>query len=210
MKIARIFSAVVGVLGAAVMVFSVILCLCSLDAEPKLKELPEGAVACAQELQQAVAKADFEAISRCLYGHPNLGAEEKMTDAAGKALWEAFEDSLSLTYEGSCYATNSGIGCNAVVTSLDVAAVAQSLSGHAHALMTQRVAQAEEMEELYDESNNFRADLVEEVLQQAMGKALENGETVKRNVTLTLVCENGQWYAVADDAFLQAISGGLK
>lgn len=210
MKIARIFSAVVGVLGAAVMVFSVILCLCSLDAEPKLKELPEGAVACAQELQQAVAKADFEAISRCLYGHPNLGAEEKMTDTAGKTLWEAFEDSLSLTYEGSCYATNSGIGCNAVVTSLDVASVAQSLSGHAHALMTQRVAQAEEMEELYDENNNFRTDLVEEVLQQAMGKALENGETVKRNVTLTLVCENGQWYAVADEAFLQAISGGLK
>ena len=210
MKIARIFSAVCGVLGTAVMVFSVILCLCSLDAEPKLKELPEGAVACAQELQQAVAKADFEAISRCLYGHPNLGAEEKMTDAAGKALWEAFEDSLSLTYEGSCYATNSGIGCNAVVTSLDVAAVAQSLSGHAHALMTQRVAQAEEMEELYDENNDFRTDLVEEVLQQAMGKALENGETVKRNVALTLVCENGQWYAVADEAFLQAISGGLK
>ena len=209
MKIARIFSAVFGVLGAAVMVFSVILCLFSLDAEPKLKELPDGAVACAQELQQAVAKADFEAISQCLYGQPDLGAEGEMTDDAGQALWDAFADSLTLTYEGSCYATNSGIGCNAVVTALDVAAVPQSLSSRAHALMTERVAQAEDMEELYDESNNFRADLVEEVLQQAMAQALENSKTVERNVTLTLVCQDGRWYAVADEAFLQAISGGL-
>ena len=210
MKIARIFSAVSGILGAAVMVFSMLLCLFSLDAEPKLKELPEGAVACAQQLQQAVAKADYEAISQCLYGQPDLGAQVQMTDAAGQALWEAFADSLSLTYEGSCYATNSGIGCNAVVTSLDVAAVAESLSSRAHALMTARVAQAENMEELYDESNNFRADLVEEVLQQAMAQAMEAGETVKRNVTLTLVCEDGRWYAAADGAFLQAISGGVK
>jgi len=51
---------------------------------------------------------------------------------------------------------------------------------------------------------------VEEVLQQAVTEALEAGETVTRNVTLTLVCEDGQWYAAADEAFLQAISGGLK
>lgn len=210
MKIARVFSGIFGVLGMVVMVLSIVLCLISLDAEPKLKELPEGAVACAQELQQAVAKADFEAVSHLLYGQPELGSEQELTDAAKQQIWEAFADSLSLNYEGSCYATNSGIGCKAVVTALDIASVTGSISGRAHGLMTQRVEQAEDMEELYDESNNFRPELVEEVLQQAVTEALEAGETVTRNVTLTLVCEDGQWYAAADEAFLQAISGGWK
>ena len=53
-------------------------------------------------------------------------------------------------------------------------------------------------------------DLVEEVLSQAVVQALaEDGQLVTRDVTLNLICRDGQWWAVPDQALLQAISGGV-
>ena len=48
------------------------------------------------------------------------------------------------------------------------------------------------------------------MLSQAVVQALaEDGQLVTRDVTLNLICRDGQWWAVPDQALLQAISGGV-
>ena len=81
---------------------------------------------------------------------------------------------------------------------------------YAHALLTQRVETAEDMSELYDEENNFRQDLVDAIVLEAVDQAIrENGQTASFDVTLSLIQRDGQWWVVPDQALLQAISGGL-
>lgn len=209
MKIARFCSAIFGVLGAAVMVFSIGLCLLSLNWEPVLKETPKGAVECAEALMEAFAAGDYTAASQRIYGQPDLGGDRDSTDAAAAVIWEAFRNSLDYEFRGDCYAADSGICRDVSVTFLKISSVTGAVSRHAHALMTAEVEAAQTMEELYDESGNFREALVSEVLEQAVEKALEDGETVTMDLTLTLIHRDGAWWAAPNETLLTALSGGM-
>lgn len=210
MKNGKALSSIFALLGALLLVGSVILCLTSLDASAKLIGTPKEAASCAEELMEAVAAGDFGAAGNLLYGQPDLGADREPADEAGKLIWNAFTDSISYEFTGECYATNSGLAQDVEVTTLDISSVTEALSEHVHALLTERMETAEEMSELYDEENNFREAVVMEVLLEAVEKALqENAQTVTREVTLNLIYRDGQWWVMPDQALLQAISGGV-
>lgn len=210
MKIARFFAWIFGLLGTALMVGSIGLCLVSLDAPVELKEVPAGAVECAETLMEAIDSGDYAAASRVMYGQPDLGVDRKPAEETGVMIWDAFIGSISYEFKGDCYATDSGIARDATITAMDIPSVTAALSQHAHSLLTARVESAEDMAELYDEENNFREDLVADVLSEAVVRALaENAELVTRDVTLNLICRDGQWWVVPDQALLQAISGGV-
>lgn len=209
MKIARFFGVIFGLLGTALMLGSVVLCLSSLNKPAELLETPAAAVECAEEMMEAIAAGDYASAAKVMYGQPDLGVDREPSDTLGVMIWDAFLDSISYEFKGECYATDTGIAWDATVTALDIPSVTGSLNTRVHTLMTQRMENAADMAELYDEENNFREDLVEEVLSQAVVQALaEDGQLVTRDVTLNLICRDGQWWAVPDQALLQAISGG--
>ena len=212
MKFARFIAVVLGLLASAVMLFSIGLCLVSLDAKPLILEKPHGAVECAEALQEAVLAGDYDALSQVIYGQPDLGADRDPGQRTGVMIWEAFQNSISFEYQGDFYATDSGIARNAVVTAMDIPSVTAALSGHAHALLTARVENAVDMAELYDENNEFREELVQTVLEEAVVRALaEDAETVTLEVKVELVCPDGKgkWWAVPDQALLRLLSGGV-
>lgn len=210
MKIARFFAVIFGLIGIVLLIGSVGFCLISLDAPVRMTEVPSGAAACSENLEAAIESGDFAAAGELLYGQPDLGAEGIPEDVEGALIWDAFVRSLSCEFQGACYATESGIARDAVITAMDIPTVTQKLPQRAHALLTQRVENAADMAELYDENNNFREDLVSEVLTQAVMQALaEDAETVTREVTLKLIHRDGQWWVVPDQALLTAISGGV-
>ncbi|MGN0976598.1 MAG: hypothetical protein ACI4PH_00955 [Faecousia sp.] len=210
MKIAKLFSGIFTVLGAVLMLAALVLSLVSLKAAPKLVRVPQGAVDQSQALLDAIAKGDFDAAGRTMYGQPELSGEPEAEDAAGQKIWEAFVNSLSCEFRGGCYATDTGLARDAVITALDISSVADAVGEHAYALLTQRVESAEDMSELYDEENNFRQNLVDAVLLEAVDQAIrEDGQTAAYEVTLSLIQRDGQWWVVPDQALLQAISGGL-
>lgn len=210
MKVARFFAVIFGALGTVLMLGTTVLCLTSLDKSVELTEVPAAAQACAEELRDAVEAADFEAAAKVMYGQPDLGVDHTPEDARSAKVWSAFTDSLSCEFTGACYATESGIARDARVTALDIPSVTGNLNSRAHALLTERVNAATEMEELYDEENNFREDLVEQVLDEALDQALlEDAQTVTRDVTLNLIHRDGQWWVVPDQALLQALTGGV-
>lgn len=210
MKIAKLFSGIFAALGTVLMLAALMLSLVSMNASPRLVRVPQGAVDQSQALLDAIAKGDFDAAGKTMYGQPELSGEPEAEDAAGQRIWDAFVGSLSCEFRGSCYATDTGLARDAVITALDVSTVTEAVGEYAHALLTQRVETAEDMSELYDEENNFRQDLVDAIVLEAVDQAIrENGQTASFDVTLSLIQRDGQWWVVPDQALLQAISGGL-
>jgi hypothetical protein len=75
-------------------------------------------------------------------------------------------------------------------------------------LMNQRIAAAEELSELYDENNEFREELVTQILQEALDQSLRQDlQTVTRDITLKLVNRDGSWWIVPDQALMHALTG---
>lgn len=210
MKFARFIACLLGIVAAALMVFSIGFCLVSLNSDVKVLEMPAGAVECSDALGTALQAEDLTAAAQVMYGQPELGADRVPENGEVALIWDAFLGSLSFEYKGECYATQKGIARDAAVTAMDIPSVTEQLSQRAHALLTAKVEAATDMAELYDENNNFREDLVNEVVSQALVQALaEDAKTVTLDVTVELICRDGQWWAVPDDALLQLLSGGM-
>lgn len=210
MKIAKFFAGIFGAIGTLLLVGSIGLCLFSLNAPTRMGETPAGAVACSDQLAQAISNQDYAAVESCIYGRPELGMEETIEDTMVFEIWNVFENNLTFSWQGECYMRDAVICRDAAVTYLEVASITENLQTRAHALLTQKVEAAADMAELYDDGGEFREDLVIQVLYEALDQAcLEDARFVTQNVTVELVHRDGQWWAVPDRQLLTALSGGL-
>lgn len=209
MKAARFFAVILGIAGLILMLGTTGLCLTSLDASVKLTEVPQEAVQCAKELQQALAEGNLAAAGQKLYGQPDLGVDGGLTGEAA-AVWEKFRTGISCEFISDYYVSGSDIAIDAVVTVPDIASITDSLQDHALTQMNERIAAATEMAELYDGENNFRVELIEEVMAQAVELSFaEAPEMLTYETTWTLVSRDGQWWVAPDQALLKALAGGL-
>lgn len=214
MKIWKIFSEVIGsIFGLAAMLIlvgSVLLALNSLDAPVRLAEVPMEAMEQSEKLLEAVAAGDYASAGKLLYGQPDLGVNGEPEDKMGKLVWDKFLDSISYEFTGDCYATDSGISRDAVITTLDISTVAPGLRERIQKELDRRVAEAEDMSELYDENNNFREKMVMEIFDEAVEEALkQETPSIRREITMNLIFRDGRWWVVPDEALLQAISGNM-
>ncbi len=208
MRFSKFFSAVFAVLGTILMTGTVALCLLNLNSEPKLEALPKAASECAEAMMQALADGDFAAAGKLMYGQPDLGAAGSPQDETGALVWDAFVGRISFAFSGECYVVDSQICRDVTVTVLDVNSVTAALPELARTLLTREVEAAEEPETLYDENGEFRAGVVDAVLQEAAVQALAQAQTKTYQVTLQLISREGQWWVIPDQALLDAISGG--
>lgn len=196
-----------GLLAAAA---AVVLSLSSIHAEPVLLENSEHAREQVIAMLDRVCAGDYEGAGAMMRGKPSLGADRDAADEAGVVLWDAFVSSISYELEGECYATDSGIAQDVNITMLVLDSVTASLRQRTQDLLQQRLEEAEDVSQIYDENNNFREDVVMDALLEAMEAAIGEDaayETVQ--ITVNLVCTRGQWWIVPDDALLEAISGGI-
>lgn len=210
MKIAKFFAGIFGAIGTVLLVGSIGLCLLSLNAPVRMSEMPAGAVACSEQLAEAISQKDYAALEDCIYGQPQLGLSGTPEDELARMVWELVRLNLEFAWQGDCYLEDTVLCRDATVRYLDAASVTQKLQTRAHTLLTQRVEAATDMAELYDESGEFRQDLMDEVLKAALTQAcLEDVKSVTAEVTVQLVNRDGQWWAVPDGPLLTALSGGL-
>ncbi len=208
MKIARFFAYVFAVFGFLLLVGSICLCLFSLNAPVRILELPQEAVRVSETFAQTLNDGDLTAASQYVYGQPDLGAEGAPADPETAVVWSAFLDSISVEYTGKCQAADSGLVRTASVTALDVDSVMEKLPVRAQALVNQKIASAESLTEVYDETGSFREELVGEILQQALQQSLsQDARIVTREITVKLINRDGAWWVVPDQALLQTLSG---
>lgn len=210
MKISKLFSGLFALLGIAVTAGTLVLCLGALNREPVLLEEPRAAVSRVESLFQAICDDDYAAASSLMYGTPDLGSGSPESGEISTMIWNAYVDSLDYALAGDCYPTRNGLAQRVQISYLDISSVTDGLQVRSRALLQERVGLAEDVEQIYDENNEYRQDFVDAVVNDAAREALaEDARYVETELTVQLVFDQGQWWILADDALMQAISGGI-
>ena len=206
----RFFSVIFGLLGACAAALGIYLAIHNMNASPVLARQPEEAKHQVVSMLDALCRRDYDAVSAALYGTPDLGLSREAQDRVGQMVWDAFTGSVRYELVGEFYATDSGVAQNVVITGLEMGSVTENLKERSQKLLEQRVAEAEDPGEVYDENNDYREELVMEVLQTAAREALQSdAREISWEITLNLVYENGQWWIMPEQTLLEAISGGI-
>lgn len=210
MKIRKIISAFFALVAVVAAVAAVYLSFTSLDAAPVLTSKPEEAQNRVLAFMDVVCDADYDQVSAYISGNPSLGLDRDPADDVGVLLWNAYTGSLSYSVVGDCYATDNGLAQKVTLTGLDITSVTAVLRDRSQVLLEQRVKDAEDASEIYDENNEYREDFVMAVLYDAAVEALEqDAQEMTVEFTVNLVYENDQWLVVSDNELLDAISGGI-
>lgn len=210
MKIRNVISAVFALVAVGAAATGIYLSLANRDADPVLLSAPDEAKSLVLEFMDAVCDADFDRASRYISGEPDLGLSREPADEVGRLLWDAYTDSLSYSVVGECHATDDGLAQEVSLTGLDIASVTAVLKERSQTLLEQRVQEAQNAEEVYDENNDYREDFVMQVLHDAAATALEQEARDKTmEFTVNLTFQNGQWLVLVDNDLLNAISGGI-
>ena len=180
------------------------------DADPMLLTQPTVARSKVIDMMEAVCDGDYDKAGQSILGNPSLGVDREAADAVGVLIWDAFRDSLSYELVGECYTTADGLAQNITVTGMDIHSVTVNLRERSRALLEQRVAEAEDTSDIYNENNEYREDFVMDVLYDAAVQALAEDAAIETvSLTLKLSYNDGSWWVVADEALLNAISGGI-
>lgn len=203
-------SGIYGALGAFLASVCIFLALMNMNVSPVLLKQPQAAMDRVNTMMDALCAGDYETVSGCLYGKPNLGLDREPEDPVGALFWDALKESYSYEIRGQFHATDSGVALNAGISALDLDSVTANLRDRARSSMEERIAQAEDTDDIYDENNEYREEFVMAALYDAAREALEqDARQITWELTLNLVYENGQWWIMPDQALLRAISGGI-
>lgn len=205
--IAGVLLAAVSLCAAAAAVY---ICNHFVDAKPMLLTPPDVARSKVIMMMNAVSEGDYEEASQSIYGTPSLGVDREAADEVGALIWDAFRNSISYELQGECYTTEQGLAQNVSITCMDVTSVTVNLKERSQTLLEQRVEEAMDVSEIYDENNDYREDFVMAVLRDAVEDALvEDARMMTMELTVNLSYQDGKWWVIADEALLDAISGGI-
>ena len=209
MKAARIFAVIFGVLGLLMMLGTAAVCFGSLDA-PVRAEIPQGVKDCGDELVRLLGEGELTAVAEMLYGNPDLGVDRPLSGEAA-AVWEIFRKGISCELTSDFYVDGSSFAVDAVITVPELESIPDSITEHGKRLLDEKIAAAEKMAELYDENGDFRQDLIDEIMAQAVALSFaEEPETLTFETTFGFTYQGNRWYVVPDSAFMRALSGGLS
>lgn len=210
MKKRRALSGVLMILGLILTAGTVVLALWARFAQPVMLQAPADASARAETMMKAVCAGDYQAASRIMYGAPNLGSKPQDASPAAELIWEAFLNSLSYEFPGGCYMVENTVALDVKIRCLDVSATLEGLDARTERLLDQRIQEAEDSAQLYDENNNFREALITEVLTTAVSQTLEENQVLREEtLPLRLVFSQEQWWILPDDALLDILSGAV-
>ena len=209
MKASKIVSAFLIFLSVLLAALTVLITVFGLHQKPVLLSEPQGAAAAAETVMESVRQGDFSAAAAVMQGKPDLGVDREPADIVGKLLWQEFIRTFSYEKQGTSYAADDGMAMDLTVTYLDFSSVVDTLGERTGKLLEQRVQAAENPELLYDENNQYRQELVDEVLSQAAKEGIaQDAGTITQNITVHMVYENGQWWVLPENELIHVISGG--
>lgn len=204
------FSGLFGLIGAVLTVACVYLALENIHASPVLVQQPKAAMDQVQTMMDALCAGEYDTVSGCLYGQPNLGIDREAEDPVGKLFWDALAESFSYELGEEFHATDSGVALDVKISAMDLSSVTANLRQRAREKMELRIEQAEDTDEIYDENYDYREEFVLEALYDAAQDALaQDARQVSWELTLNLVYENGRWWIMPEQELLRAVSGGI-
>ena len=210
MILKKILGVILVLAGLVLAAGGILVSFASLNAEPVLISEPVDASGRVTELMDAIVAGDYEKATAVIYGNPHLGLDREPADEVGAMLWKAFTESQSYELKGGCVADNSGLTQQVVMTYLDISSVTANLAYRSQTILNERIENAENLDEIYDENNEYREDVVMDSLKEAVTMALkEDAKQTSVELTLNLIYRDKQWWVVSNSQLMNAISGGI-
>lgn len=208
MKVARFFAVIFAVLGICLMLASFVISFASMNSSVKILEYPQEADVCFDRFSDAVSSGDFAVLEQLLYGQPDLGADIAADDVYSAMVWNAFRENIRFAYTGNSYLLDQELARDASISVLDIPDLAQKLNSAVRASLQEKAASAEDPALLFGDDGNYKAEIVEQALQEALAQILrDKASYTTQNITLKLIRRDNQWWAVPDQTFLKTISG---
>ncbi len=214
MKVSKIIALIVGILfGIASLLtaaFTVKLSFENKDALPQLIGPAEDARNVVEQIMVALDQQDYQTVSSLMVGNPDLGMDQEPADEVGKLFWTAYVQSFRYEMVGECYVTKDGLAQMVRISYMDLNEATEPLREASRTLLQERVANAKDASEVYNEAGEYREDVVMEVLQEAAEQVLQREFSQKTTeLTVNLEFRDGRWQAIFDDAMLKALMGGI-
>jgi len=202
-------SAFFGILAGVILISAVALTFWGRYQLPVLAaSAAEGARGCVQEVMDHICAGDYGAASAGIYGGADLGMESRSESAVNRLCWEAYLDSLAYELVGPVYASRTGVVQDVQITGLDLQEMTGALGEKTQELLALAVAKAEDVSRIYGEDNGYQESFVEEIMEQAARAVLqEDLPRASRVVPVKMKYSGGRWLIVADDLFVNGISG---
>ena len=210
MKLTKIFAVLFGLIGLAVAVAAVWICLTFHDASPILLSPATEARKSVVTMLDAVCGGDYAAASQQILGNPQFGASYKPEDPAEEMMWNAFQSSFSYELEQECFSTESGLALNTKITFLELESITRNLRERTQKLIQERIDAAESMDQIYNEHNEFLESFVMEALEDAVSDAIAQDARFKTvEITVNLIWRDSKWWVLPDAALMSALSGEI-
>lgn len=209
--IALIFGILFGIASILVATFTVAISFENMDALPQLIGPAEEAQGVVKDVMEALDGRRYTEAASYMVGVPDLGMDEEPEDEVGKLFWNAYLESFTYEIVGDCYVTEDGLAQQVKITTMDLDQATAPLREKSQALLEQRVKDAENTSDIYDENGEYREDFVMAVLHDTAVSVLEQEQATKTaELILNLKYRDGRWQVVFDDAFLKALIGGIS
>lgn len=208
MKATKFFAAVFAVIAVCAALLTAYLGFACRDAAPILLEKNYLAQSQAVALMNSLCRGDFDDVSQRMLGQPQLGVDRAPAEELGSLLWEAYTASLSYELDGDCYSTEKGLAQKVKLTCLDLDSVTAKLNERTLQLLEQRVEEARDLDEIYDENDQYRQEFLMAAVCDAAEELLETAGEKTVELTLNLCYQDGQWWVAADNGLLDVLSGG--
>ena len=206
----KILAGVLLLLGITAAVLGIYFSAAYTQAKPVLMSSPDAAQQQVVAMMDEVCAGEFSKASAYILGNPSLGADREASGVAAAMIWDAFVESTAYELSGPCYVTDDGLAQDITFTCLDMSSVHKNLRQRAQSLLEQRIAAAEDTSAIYDENHEYREDVVNAVLEEAVAAALkEDATTITTTVAVCLKYENGKWMIVADQELLDVLFGDV-
>lgn len=204
----RIFSAILSLLGFLFVAMGTGSVVLGLHSSPMILREPNEAMECAENFLGAINNGSLSSASAYLAGHPDLGEIPSDADPVVSLLWDSYRTRLETQIVSDIYAAKDGLAIDIELTYPDAESAAKDIGVLAVARIKQRTDEASDMSELYDDNGQYRAELVDEVMQKAaLDVLMKDIPTITTDITLHLVKSEGVWVVLPEQPLLDALSG---
>lgn len=158
----------------------------------------------------ALCLREWDEASGYVLGAPDLALNVEPQDALARQVWLAYQRSWSWSM-GEGGQTDSVSAWQTVrFSALRPEKLAEGLSKDVQSVLARIVDETDNLDAVYAEDGEFRAEVVERALREAVERRLTAPQryTADTEVTLHLTCRYGRWLIVPEEALWEALSGG--
>ena len=204
--VVRILAALFALAAVGVACIGVSIVFSEESQQPVLVRVSSVAQQQVESLFTLLEQGAYPAAQKMLLGNPKLGIDRSAKDGIPSQVWDAYQSSLHFEPLGDFYATDEGMDIAYKVTKLHLPSVLEGVPARAEAIMKERVAQAERMEDIYDSNNQYKEELLQEVVALAVDMALqEDAVYTESEFVVHLAYQDGTWQILGDESLVAAI-----